>query len=546
MALNSRTFIRVPPDSTGKRTGTYFTLQLSYTNRVSTISVGNVIVGSTSNTQGIVLSIIEEPASTSGYLILRLEDQYVNDSYTDGETLTVEGVTVATADGTGDTVHYGETVTVGGNDPTHRQFVDAEGAARTTFVGGSPNFSSFGSLNVSNPKNIVSYDHVGNSDTKLYLITGGNGSGSFDLNASHELLSVDDQSGSFATYRSNIWHRYDPGEPISALLTTVCGDAGKTGLVRRWGYFDDNDGIFFEQSGSTLYVVQRSSVTGTPVDTKVAQSDWNGDRLDGSEGANNVSQVLLDPTKANVYYMDAQWLGAGRTRFGIFSNDRLIICHKFENANANSDVYMKRADLPITYEIVNEANTAGTSEMKAICASVQSSATYDPVSVKRSGKFTQLGYTASYSDPGVLFNIRTGQTSSNGTENRSYGVPKEISIISYDHDIEFTGYTSSSISGASWSTGSGQLSSVEFDFVGNFIDGNQKVTRFVKAGESVTIDLDDIFDDPRDWLVRKADITADPDPITLAAKLLPTATLNTGSQSTGSVGITFIYESFGD
>jgi hypothetical protein len=33
-----------------------------------------------------------------------------------------------------------------------------------------------------------------------------------------------------------------------------CGDSGKDGVVRRWGLFDEEDGVYFELDGLTFSV----------------------------------------------------------------------------------------------------------------------------------------------------------------------------------------------------------------------------------------------------------------------------------------------------
>ena len=64
--------------------------------------------------------------------------------------------------------------------------------------------------------------------------------------------------------------------------------------------FDANNGIFFEDTGTGYQIVRRTYVTGSAVDNVVAQSSWNGDKLDGT----GESGYTLDPTKATIMFMD--------------------------------------------------------------------------------------------------------------------------------------------------------------------------------------------------------------------------------------------------
>jgi len=129
--------------------------------------------------------------------------------------------------------------------------------------------------------------------------------------------------------------------------------------------YDDDNGVFFQNDGGTLKVVVRSSTSGSAVDTKIAQSDWNGDTLDGTGS----SGVTLDPDKTQIFWMDFEWLGTGTVRFGFFIDGQAIICHKVNNANTLSDVYMSTPNLPLRYELDNDG-TGGASTLKQICSTV--------------------------------------------------------------------------------------------------------------------------------------------------------------------------------
>jgi hypothetical protein len=68
--------------------------------------------------------------------------------------------------------------------------------------------------------------------------------------------------------------------------------------------------MYFEIDDTTAYFVERSLSTGT--ETRVAQEDWNIDKLDGT----GVSGITLDITKAQILWMDIEWLGLGTVRIG--------------------------------------------------------------------------------------------------------------------------------------------------------------------------------------------------------------------------------------
>jgi hypothetical protein len=165
---------------------------------------------------------------------------------------------------------------------------------------------------------------------------------------------------------------YQPGKSLLTLNTFVMS-AAQPDLRMRVGYFNDQNGVFFERSGSTLYIVRRTYVSGLAVDTPVAQTDWNGDKLDGTGD----SGFTVDVTKSQIFWQDFEWLGVGSVRCGFVINGQVIICHTFQNANNLTSVYMTTAILPVRYEVENVGGLASAAKLKQICSSVISEGGYE-------------------------------------------------------------------------------------------------------------------------------------------------------------------------
>ncbi len=137
-------------------------------------------------------------------------------------------------------------------------------------------------------------------------------------------------NGSSVSRTSNRYHFYQPGVGNLIINTLALDDNGKANNTRRWGYYDANNGIFWELAGTEFRVVLRSSTSGSVVDTVVAQADWNGDKLDGA----GQSKMDIDLSKANFFFIDFAWLGVGAVRFGVLAQDgSRWIAHTFENPN---------------------------------------------------------------------------------------------------------------------------------------------------------------------------------------------------------------------
>lgn len=198
-----------------------------------------------------------------------------------------------------------------------------------------------------------------------------------DYDKAAVILKVGTGSGDKTIRQTVRYHAYVPGKSHLILCTFTMGSA-ITNVRRRAGYFDDLNGLYFEQNGSTdIAMAIRSSVTGSPVNNRKTQNEWNMDKLDGSEDPDtNPSFLNLDITKAQILFIDFQWLGVGRVRFGFVIDGKPIYVHEFKHANIIDTVYMRTATLPIRYEIENLAATGSQSNFEEICSSVASEGGY--------------------------------------------------------------------------------------------------------------------------------------------------------------------------
>jgi hypothetical protein len=208
---------------------------------------------------------------------------------------------------------------------------------------------------------------------------------------------------------------YVPGKSQNILNTFVLG-AAKANVIQRVGYFNDDDGMFLEQDENGIYVVVRTSTSGSPVDTRVPQADWNQDTFDGK----GVSRATLDLTKSQILHMDFQWLGVGTIRFCFSIDGQTMPAHHINNANVLDKVYMATPTLPVRYEIRNNGVPASATTMKEICCSVTSEGGYSLPGLEFSEglDFTSMRSTSTTRTP--IFAIRL-KNSFNGKDNRRIG-----------------------------------------------------------------------------------------------------------------------------
>ena len=279
-------------------------------------------------------------------------------------------------------------------NPSHIQVIDHRGSASVRFSEGSPLSDAFGNLKVSAKTTIGTYDFVGNPSDSLYSdVIVGTGAITHIPNASTMSLSVGSASGDFASRTTNKYHFYLPGTGNLTIMTVALSDSFMDGCERRWGIFDVNNGAYFHLDDlGNLKVSVRSNVSGSVVNNSVDRTLWNEDKLDGTGS----SGFILDVTKLNIYWVDYQWLGAGRVRFGVIDDrgDR-IVAHTMLHAGHNIYPYMKSGSLPIQVNIENKRITGGAASIRLTCASVQSEGAADYTFWNFTGDFTTKSITGS-------------------------------------------------------------------------------------------------------------------------------------------------------
>ena len=247
----------------------------------------------------------------------------------------------------------------------------------------SPNIDAFGRLRTSNPVTLFDSSHrfADNGLWSTGTVTGGASVGTATFNSSQGLvdLAVTASSGSEVVRETTKVFSYQPGKSLLVLSTFVM-NAAKTGLRQRVGYFGAANGYYLQLNDSTVSFVERTSVSGSLVETPVAQSAWNVDKMDGT----GPSTLTLDLTKAQILFTDLEWLGVGTVRMGFVINGNFYVCHKFQHANIISSTYITTACLPLRYEITNTSATSGTSTLKQICSTVLSEGGYELTGLQQS------------------------------------------------------------------------------------------------------------------------------------------------------------------
>ena len=234
---------------------------------------------------------------------------------------------------------------------------------------------AFGRLRISDSFTLGDYKHLYGIDPNFLDITANGGTITFQTNQACARLTTNTSPTASAIHQTKLYHQYMPGK--SQLIKTTINFYGNTANVtKRTGYFDANNGIFFEQSGNgTLSFCIRTDTSGTISDArKIPQSQWNIDKCDGT----GPSYFNLDITKTQIFFTDFQWLGVGRVRCGFVHDGKFVTAHEFYNSNNLETVYMSHPNLPVRCEIFNTGATTG-GFMDQICSTVMAEGGYREV-----------------------------------------------------------------------------------------------------------------------------------------------------------------------
>lgn len=197
-------------------------------------------------------------------------------------------------------------------------------------------------------------------------------------------LAVTTAAGDVAMRQSRPYHRYQPGKTMFMATAAMFG-ISEANNVQRIGFFDDSNGLFFEQAAPTLanpsgmFCVVRSDIGGVPVDTRISLESWNGSAT---------IRDSLNWTRIQMLFIEYAWYGAGLLRWGVFIDGQPHILHQIGQGNrvGFQVPWARTGNLPVRYE---SRNTAGPAQANTLI--------HYGVSVMVEGRVDdQRGFTYSY------------------------------------------------------------------------------------------------------------------------------------------------------
>lgn len=344
----------------------------------------------------------------------------------------------------------------------------------------------FGETRVAFPCTLADNVNKYEVDPRLYgtlTVTGGTVTHVPAKSAIH--IAVTGTNASRSLLRTHTFYRYQAGKAMHIRTSVIHDDAGQVNQTRRWGFFDDGDGVYFTLVGTTVNIAVRTSTSGSPVDTLIAQAAWNVDKMDGT----GPSGVTLDVTKGNIYELAFQWLGVGSVQYII--NGHLV--HETDNTNTFNVPYMKTAQLPLSWEVIN----TGASVIGGfiyVCSTVAADAGTSPERTTF-GAFNAADIVVTTTERPVL-SIRPKLTY-NSIPNRMVIIPNLLIASTESGRAGYRLVANSILTGAAFNSVDA-TSGMEFDVAATSGTGGQTLMRGFLPNTidvSVPIDLHAFFDE---------------------------------------------------
>jgi hypothetical protein len=389
--------------------------------------------------------------------------------------------------------------------------------AITKFIGSNSNIltnlpmlaDAFGRLRVSSPLTLFDSSHRYKDNGLWNTSTASGGAAVFSANEGLVNLNVNTTAGSEVLRETTKVFSYQPGKSLLVLNTFVMAPA-QNRLRQRVGYFGTDNGIYVQLNDNTLSFVERSIVTGIVTETVVDQIDWNVDPLNGL----GPSGITLDITKAQIMFMDIEWLGEGTVRLGFVIDGNFILCHRFNHANLITSTYITTASLPLRYEITNTGITSNPSTLKQVCSSVISEGGYELRGAQLSIG-TSITAPASLAVAGTYYPIISIKLRSGYLD--GVVILTALSIMGVDTGMySWKIIASGTTTGGSWVNAAAD-SAVEYNITGtSFTGGRTLASGFLTSSTQASVSLDILKEALFNFQLERNSFTSTPFEITLA------------------------------
>lgn len=218
-----------------------------------------------------------------------------------------------------------------------------------------------GRLKVSQHQNIYEADfEYGLQPLRWEAFTAGAGSITALPGLGGVRMRLTTAAGDVTIRQSRAYHRYQAGKTMAMASAVMFGTA-LAGQRQRVGFFDNANGVFFEQADPVagtnpfgMHAVIRSDVNGVPVDTRIPLNNWRNAAV--------AATILWD--RIQMIFIEYAWYGAGTLRWGVVINGEPIILHYVGHGNSGATLpWARTGNLPVRYEQRNITGQAAVNDM---------------------------------------------------------------------------------------------------------------------------------------------------------------------------------------
>ena len=241
-------------------------------------------------------------------------------------------------------------------------------------------------------------------------------------------MSVTAAAGDAAIRQTRPYIRYQPGKTIYMASGFLFGTA-YTNQRQRAGFFDDGNGVFFEQGDPTstnpsgMTLVYRSDVGGVPFDTKISYENWS----DPYQIKTQINWSIIQ-----MIWIEFAWYGAGLLRWGVVVGGEPFPLHTLGIGNKTGQIqpWSRTGNIPVRYEIRNVG--------PILTGSSPYTAYHWGVSVLAEGRIdTQRGFTYGY---GMAANTPTRSPGASATRYPLLSIRyRPMGTLEYGVDTNYSG-----------------------------------------------------------------------------------------------------------
>jgi hypothetical protein len=312
----------------------------------------------------------------------------------------------------------------------------------------------------------------------------GTASATHNTATSNVIMSVGGTAGDKIIRQTKMVMSYIPGR-ASQCSFGIRLTMPTTGVRRRFGVFDENNGAYFEDAGDgTYYCVIRSNTSGSVVERRIPRAEWNGDKLDGT----GPSQITASPTAQQLISIDYEWYGAGQVIFSFTIDGETHVIHKFNNANVINTVWCSTPFLPIRLELENVTGAAGTHYLYQGSNSLSQEGEPEKLGTLVSRGNAIGGTTMALANTYYpIVSLRLKSTSLQGVV-----LPRSIQVATNDNTNVFWRLVQNpTLTGAVWTDPTDTNIITQYDVTAtSYTGGTNLVSGFTVGGGSSLIDLD--------------------------------------------------------